>query len=167
MPFEKGNKWWNKRANHGPARMIESAQALTESCNEYFQYVEDSPLFEDKVGFSEGCAVHTDVKKVHAMTITGLCLFLGIANQTWYSWKDKYPDLADVQAWAEQCIWRQKFTAAAAGLLNANIISRELGLAEKTDINMPTPTLIINPPAGARPYPVPPIHGEGEENATG
>lgn len=144
--------------------MFSDPAILWESCLEYFQWVEDNPLFEDKVGFSEGCAVHTPVAKVRAMTIAGLCTFLGIHKQTYYNWKKDRADLAGVLTQAEQIIWSQKFGAAAAGLLNANIISRELGLAEKTDVNVTPPTMVINPPAGERPYPMPPIHGDDGEN---
>lgn len=163
MAAPKGNRFWEVRAKHGPDKMTKDPSALAESCQEYFDYNEENPLFEDKVGFSEGAAVHTPVAKMSAMTITGLCLFLGISNQTWYDWKERYPELGEVQAWAEQVIWSQKFRGAAAGLLNANIISRELGLADKSEINIPTPMLIINPPAGPRPYPVPPINGENKD----
>nr|WP_261640834.1 DNA-packaging protein [Erwinia mallotivora] len=39
-----------------------------------------------------------------------------------------------MQKRAEQIIYNQKFTGAAADLLNANIIARELGLADKREV---------------------------------
>ncbi len=42
-------------------------------------------------------------------------------------------DLSEIVAKAEEVIYSQKFAGAAADLLNANIISRDLGLADKTD----------------------------------
>ena len=35
----------------------------------------------------------------------------------------------------EKIIYRQKFEGAAAGLLNANIIARDLGLRDKQDVD--------------------------------
>jgi hypothetical protein len=35
---------------------------------------------------------------------------------------------------AESVIYTQKFTGAAANLLNANLVARELGLADKTEL---------------------------------
>lgn len=167
MSAPKGNRFWEIRSKHGRDRLFADPEALRESCLEFFQWYEDNPLQSEKVGFSEGCAVRATVNHPRAMTIKGLCLFLNISENTYYTWKKDRDDLAEVLEWAEQIIWGQKFGAAAAGLLNANIISRELGLADKTEHNVTAPMLIINPPAGERPYPVPPIHGEGGENANG
>lgn len=164
MAAPKGNQFWLARARSGPEAMFKDPAVLWESCLEYFKWVEENPLYSDKVGFSEGVAVHTPVAHPRAMTIVGLCLFLGIAKQTYYNWKKDRPDIAGVLTQAEKVIWSQKFEAAAAGLLNANIISRELGLADKTDVNMTVPTMVINPPAGERPYPTPPIHGENDDS---
>ena len=47
-------------------------------------------------------------------------------------------------------IYEQKFTGAAAGLLNPNIIARDLGLADKTDhassdgSMSPQPAVVMN-----------------------
>lgn len=146
--------------------MFADPAALREACEEYFEWNENNPLYEEKIGFSEGCAVRAHMAKVRAMTIKGLTLYLDIAEKTYYEWKKTRDDLADVLEWAEKIIWSQKFGAAAAGLLNANIISRELGLADKTEHAGAAPILIINPPAGEAP-PEPPIHGEGEDDANG
>jgi len=44
-------------------------------------------------------------------------------------------DFVGVTTRAEEVIYNQKFAGAAAGLLNANIIARDLGLSDKKDIN--------------------------------
>lgn len=67
------------------------------------------------------------------MTIGGMCVFLGIAESTWHAWRKSRPDLSEVITRAEQIIRQQKFEGAAAELLNANIIAREIGLADKTE----------------------------------
>jgi hypothetical protein len=60
-------------------------------------------------------------------------LFLDISRQTWNDYK-KLPDFIAVTEQAENVIRSQKFGGAAAGLLNANIIARDLGLSDKTEL---------------------------------
>ena len=70
---------------------------------------------------------------MRAMTLQGLCLFIDVTRETWGEWKKSRPDLSDVQREAEEIIYSQKFAGAAADLLNANIIARDLGLSEKVE----------------------------------
>lgn len=69
---------------------------------------------------------------MRAMTIDGLCIFLDIDRTTWYAWRD-VEDFSNIVTRVESVIRDQKFSGAAADLLNANIISRDLGLADKQD----------------------------------
>lgn len=69
------------------------------------------------------------------MTIDGLCLFIGITDQTLYNYKERGEDFLDVITLAEKVIKHQKFTGAAADLLNPNIIARDLGLRDKSDVD--------------------------------
>src|SRR5262245_53579495 len=68
------------------------------------------------------------------MTKRGLCLYLGIEHTTWSAWKKDRPDLLPAIERVESVIYTQKFSGAAANLLNANSIARELGLADKTEL---------------------------------
>ena len=70
---------------------------------------------------------------MRAMTIAGLCMFLDIAQDTWINWRKSRTDLSEVITRAEAVIFQQKFSGAAADLLNPSIIARDLGLAEKQD----------------------------------
>lgn len=85
---------------------------------------------------------------MRAMTIDGLCLFLDIDVKTWANWRSQ-EDFIPVVARAESVIKSQKFAGAAADLLNANIIARDLGLADKQDHTSsdgsmtPMPTTIV------------------------
>lgn len=64
------------------------------------------------------------------MTLSGLCTFLDITEETWRSYREK-PDFLGVTTRAESTIYQFKFEGTAAGLLNPNIIARDLGLIEK------------------------------------
>jgi len=132
--FVQGNEFWKMRSRHGNTPEYDSPEKLKEACEDYFEWVSKAPLYEDKVGFYEGEAVHTAVSKMHAMTIGGLCIFIDVTFKTWTEWRKNRPDLCNVIEWAESVIKQQKFAGAAAGLLNANIIARDLGLTDKTDV---------------------------------
>lgn len=69
---------------------------------------------------------------MRAMTISGLCLFLDITQETWWQYRQK-EGFSEIVTRAEEVIRNQKFTGAAAELLNPNIIARDLGLRDKQD----------------------------------
>ncbi|MFW5394207.1 terminase small subunit, partial [Yersinia sp. 2544 StPb PI] len=73
-----------------------------------------------------------------AMTLKGLCLFLDISDETWRSYRAR-EDFIGVITRAENVIYDQKFSGAAADLLNANIIARDLGLKEQSQVEDVTP----------------------------
>lgn len=123
---------WKQRASHDVKSIMENPQKLFEACIEYFQWCQDNPLEGEKVGFSKGKACTANTKHIRALTINGLTLFLFIVPSTWYEWRKTREDLQPVISWAERVIYDQKFAGAAAGLLNANIIARELGLQDHT-----------------------------------
>ena len=130
MQFQAGNKFWLARSSHGRNPIFSNPEQLRNACYEYFQWVEDNPLCEEKIFHSQGMITKDTVTKMRAMTISGLCLFLDICENTWANYK-KQPDFLSITLEVEKVIYNQKFTGAAADLLNSNIIARELGLADK------------------------------------
>lgn len=132
--FTAGNKAWMARSSAGPNPKFETADELWEACVEYFEWVDSNPLWEDRLVTFQGSASHEPVAKMRAMTIVGLCLYLDIGPATWFSWRKSRPDLLDIMTRVENVIYQQKFGGAAADLLNANIIARDLGLADKSEV---------------------------------
>lgn len=132
--FLPGNSLWKSRSSHGPKPKFSNPDDLWNACCEYFQWVEDNPLWEDKLVIYQGEAKHEPVAKMRAMTLGGLCVFLDITFETWGDWKTTRPDLSDIISRIENIIREQKFTGAASDLLNANIIARDLGLADKSEV---------------------------------
>lgn len=131
--FLPGNRFWEARSSCGPNPKFKGPDDLWASCVEYFEWVDANPLREDKLVTFQGTATHEPVAKMRAMTIGGLCNFLGITFQTWTVWRDDRADLSDIITRTESIIRQQKFEGAAADLLNPNIIARDLGLADKTE----------------------------------
>lgn len=131
MAAPKGNQFWKARSFHGRNPIFETPEQLWDACEEYFQWVEDNPLWEAKAFAYQGEVTDHILPKMRAMTIGGLTIFLDIDFQTWENYKKKQ-DFFDVTKKVEQIIRDQKLAGAAADLLNANIIARDLGLKDAT-----------------------------------
>ena len=133
MSAPKGNEFWKARSSHGRKPIFATPDDLWNACLEYFEWVEANPLYETKAFAFQGVVTKETLPKMRAMTIDGLCLFLDIGIQTWYDYKGR-DDFSEVTSRAENVIRSQKFAGAAADLLNANIIARDLGLADKSEL---------------------------------
>lgn len=133
--FLPGNRFWEARSSHGANPVFADAECLWQACVEYFDWNAENPLHEAKAFAYEGKVTTEDLPKMRAMTIGGLCMFLDVAEQTWREWRKSRPDLSSVITRAEAVIYRQKFEGASAGLLVPNIIARDLGLADKSEVS--------------------------------
>ncbi|VAW38950.1 Phage terminase, small subunit [hydrothermal vent metagenome] len=133
MAAPKGNRFWEARSKHGRDKIFSDKDVLWKASLEYFEWVEDNPLREDKPFNYQGLVVPNTVNKMRAMTLDGLWLFLDIGHTTWYRYKDDN-DFEETITKIENVIKSQKFAGAAADLLNANIIARDLGLADKKEL---------------------------------
>lgn len=133
MAAPVGNRFWEARSSHGRNPLFVSADDLWAACVEYFDWVEGNPLWEDKLVTFQGAATHEPCAKMRAMTLDGLCIFLDIDPQTFDNYR-KRDDFFGVTSRVDRIIRTQKFTGAAADLLNPNIIARDLGLADKAEV---------------------------------
>ena len=146
----KGNKFWTLRAKHGRDKIFKTPTIMLEAACEYFQWCEDNPLYEtnlQKIKTSRDTEEIklVDLPKMRALTMHGLCSFLHVNtmyfNQFEKSIKEKAAekltdedkDFSLVITHIREIIYNQKFTGAAAGFLNANIIARDLGLKDKSE----------------------------------
>ena len=126
-----GNKFWLMRSSYGRKPTFDP-ESLWKAAQEYFEYVDQHPLYETKAFAYQGDITLQEIPKMRAMTQVGLCLFLGISEETYrvYSKQDGY---IEVTREINKTIRSQKFEGAAAELLNANIIARDLGLVDKKE----------------------------------
>ena len=163
--FKTGNQWWNLRSKHGRDKLFATPDLMWEAAVEYFDWCTKNPLMEVQQTKSAG-KPHKDKKtgkvifpsntielpKMRAFTLHGLCLYLDANTQYFKTFKaqlkESDPHFADfntVIARIEETIYQQKFTGAAAGFLNHNIIARDLGLQDNQKIevpNMPAPVIV-------------------------
>lgn len=132
-----GNEFWKLRSKHGRKLLFESPELMWEAACEYFTWCDNNPLKESKLVNHKGKMVLRDVPKLRAYTLSGLCLYLGCSEKYFtdfkYTQKNKEgkKDFIEVIETLQQVIYTQKFTGAACDLLNANLISRDLGLADQ------------------------------------
>jgi hypothetical protein len=132
MAFAKGNEFWKVRSSHGRAPIFKTPAQLWKASVEYFEWSAANPLKEEKLFHNQGEITRTELSKMRAMTIAGLCIFLDINKSTWFEYAKK-DGFSNVTSTVDDIIRTQKFTGAAADLLNANIIARDLGLADKRE----------------------------------
>lgn len=132
MPAPVGNRFWEARTTHGRDKLFETPDILWAACVEYFEWVEANPLKEEKVFCNQGQVTRAEIAKMRAMTLSGLCLFLGVGRRTFDEYRGR-EDFLPVIGQIEEAIRDQKFSGAAADLLNANIIARDLGLSDKQE----------------------------------
>lgn len=129
-----GNQFWKARSSHGRNPIFASTDALWEAACEYFEWVEANPLWEAKAFAHQGEVTIERLPKMRAMTIGGLCLFIDISQQAWSEYKQR-EGFGEITRAIDAVIRDQKFSGAAADLLNANIIARDLGLADKSEFS--------------------------------
>ena len=127
-----GNNYWQFRDKHGRDYQYTPDELWYEFI-QYCQWIENNPLFEEKQFAFQGMVTTHDAPKMRAMTIRGFCLFADIAMKTFYEYakKDGY---SNITTRIEDAIYQQKLEGAAADMLNPNIIARELGLKDHSEV---------------------------------
>lgn len=133
MAAPVGNRFWEARSSHGRAPIFGSPDELWKACSEYFDWIEANPLYEAEAFAYQGVVKLQELPKMRAMTVASLCIFLDISQSTWDLYRARQ-DFIGITTRVDEIIRTQKFQGAAAGLLNPNIIARDLGLSDKTEV---------------------------------
>ena len=139
--FKPNNEMWKRRVNVGAKPCFSDADDMWNKAVAYFDWAVANPLLSQKIFNHQGEIIKGDEEKLRPFTILGMCNYIGITYQTWLDYrrnkeakgKDK-TDFSLVMDRIDQIIYSQKFEGASAGLLNPNIIARDLGLADKKEI---------------------------------
>lgn len=129
------SKFWDAQPKTGRRRKYINPDDLWADAVEYFTWVYDNPLNESKGFGYQGEVTIEEIPKMRAMTIAGLCVFLGIGTSTFDDYSKKV-DFSEVCTKIKEVIYVQKFEGASAGLLSPAIIARDLGLADKQESNV-------------------------------
>lgn len=134
MGAPKGNQFWKLAdpACLGRPLNFKSPKDLWDQSKEYFEECDNNPLEVSEVTTTEK-GVFSKIK-LHKVPYTweGLYVFLGISHLDDYKKKD---DFSGIITHIGNVIRNQKYSGAASGLFNANIIARDLGLSDKRELN--------------------------------
>lgn len=134
MAAPEGNQFWKLRSKHGRDKIFETPDILWEAACEYFAWCEDNPLIE--IDYKGKDADRVELYKMRAFTVHGLCIFLGCNSKYFNDFKEaNHQGFSEVLTRIMDIIYNQKFTGAAAGFLNPNIIARDLGLSDKKELD--------------------------------
>ena len=133
-----GNQFWKLRSKHGRDKLFKTPELLWAAACEYFEWCDNNPLLEEKGFAYQGIVSKETFAKLRAYTMSGLCFYLHCNEAYLRTFRSQLPqndkDFNTVLADIEQTMYNQKFSGAAADLLNPNIIARDLGLREKTEL---------------------------------
>lgn len=136
----KGNEFWKLRSKHGRDKLFATPELFWQAALEYFQWNEENPLIE--IDFVGKYAQQVEKPHIRPLTFQGLCLYLDCNvmyfNQFENSLKDKTDQTSKafsiICARIREIIYKHKFDGASCGFYNPNIIARDLGLTDHTDI---------------------------------
>jgi len=143
------NQSWKLRSKHGRSHLFKTPEGLWDAACIYFEWCDQNPIYKDEV---RGREIIT-VMKMRAYTLRGLCLHLGCGINYFSQFERQLAGKVDEESeefrtiisLIRDAIYDQKFTGAAAGALNANLISRDLGLMNKPVINDTLPADFVPP----------------------
>lgn len=122
-----GNQLYKLRKFNDSSPRIYYPHELLNKFIEYDEHMKENPLHEAVLHQKTGQII--EMPKMRAMTLKGFCLFAGIAQNTFYQYANDESYKPIIQVIAD-AVYIQKFEGAAAGLLNATLISRDLGLTD-------------------------------------
>lgn len=129
MSAPKNNQFWKLRSKHGRDKIFDTPEIMRDAADEYFSYQSKQKWVKTDFRGKESQMV--EIPTSSPFTLTGLCLFLGVNTKYFTEFeKNCSEDFSEVIHYIREVIYTQKFEGAAVGAYNANIISRDLGLAD-------------------------------------
>ena len=133
MAAPKGNQYWKARTKHGRDKVIKSPVVLADAIDEYFQWCIDNPLIQ--IDFRGKDLERIELPHPRVFKKEELARFVGLSE--WRLLTDLVNDNKDfsqVIKEAETVIADQKYSYAVVGMFNATIVSRDLGLVDKKEV---------------------------------
>ena len=133
MAAPKGNQFWKLADPEciGKPRNFASPSYLWEKAKEYFEECDENPFEREETTTTDKGTYYKTYSHKIPYTWEGLYVFLGVCNI------DRYKDIKEfvgIITHIGNVIRNRKFSGAAAGIFNSNIIARDLGLRDATDI---------------------------------
>lgn len=137
MAYPKGNEYYKLRSKHGKDRQYPTVDEFREKCEEYISYCIENPIKEQEVVKYKDHYEIIELNRPRAMNIQGLCNWLDLSLQGFLNY-EKRDDFVDVITRVRQIIYTYKFEHASVNMMNANIIARDLGLKDSSNVDHTT-----------------------------
>lgn len=147
MAAPKENQFWKLRSKHGRDKIFSTPELLWQAACEYFHWCDTHPWKRVEQSKSAGKPVKHKNGKVsfppatfelptqRPYTLTGFALYVDASKNFWQEFKKAgHEDFLGVISRIEDVIYTNKFEGAAVGAFNANIIARDIGLADKQEV---------------------------------
>lgn len=146
MSAPQGNQFWKLRSKHGRDKLFENPELMWEAACEYFESIDSSPYIKKEaktinIGDYQSEIALAELPVMKPYTLQGLCRYLDCNTVYFNQFKDnlketdpQYEGFSKILTRIREVIYEQKFSGAASGFFNANIIARDLGLADKKDV---------------------------------
>lgn len=133
MAAPVGNQFWRFVKDPGRKPHFTDPEEMWAKALEYFQYCEDNPEEVEELHPKNGTQI---IRKRQPFLKSDCALFLGFAK--WETLKDysQKEAFSEIVTRIEQVIYGQKLRGAAIGIYNSNIIARDLGLKDVSDVNV-------------------------------
>lgn len=148
MAAPKKNAFWKQRTKHGRDKLFASPDLLWKAACDYFKWCDNNPWLKTeqlkkpviiKTEKGNEAVTIVEIPTARPYTLSGLCLYLGCDQSYFRAFKaqerNDAEDFITIITRIEEVIYTQKFEGAAVGVFNANIIARDLGLADKKEIS--------------------------------
>jgi hypothetical protein len=120
---------WERR--HQPVMRFKGPEEFLSAAKEYFRWCEENPIKIERVLSTKNGYERVEEYRPRAMTLQGLATHIGMSVGRLSVIISSEADLyGDAVSYVSDIIKEQKFTGAAAGVFNSNLIIRDLGLAD-------------------------------------
>lgn len=141
MGAPKGNQFWKLRSKHGRDKLFATPELLMEAAQEYFEWCDKTPILKHDVRGKVPEDVYLQLQRPY--TMQGLCIYLNCHTTYFNQFKKNLAEKDDRESKGfyeivtriEQAVYQNKFEGASIGIFNSSIIARDLGLADKKEID--------------------------------
>lgn len=101
----------------------------------YFTWAEGEAIKAIETAAFQGVVSENLIHKPRVFTLTGLALFMGVKIGSFARWRSE-PGYSDVMEFIDNVIYEQKYQLGVAGIINATIVGKELGIDKPQEITI-------------------------------
>ncbi len=125
---------WQVKASVGVDKIFATPSIMLQAAEEYFTWCDNNPMNKAEAKVVDKCVEIIEIPLKRPYSWVGFCLFCNVNTRYFDTFKRQQRENAEefnaVIASIENYIYRQKMDGAHLGHFNANLVSRELGLAD-------------------------------------